>query len=177
MQVHKIQNNNLYATFKSNKKIKNLQIDNKNPLITEDVRNVANGLNKFLNSIAGKTLNIDGMSIGSPVETYLYATLKDIDNQKKVKLDLSKDSKYAEQITTAKFYITAKDGLTSIIEYCPRRNGHGVWMDDLLSYNVCESFYGEEYYNYTRTVELNDIFVKYGRKFLAKFEKIAKYYK
>ena len=178
MQVHRIQNNNPYIAFRSNKMITNLQIDNKNSLITEEVRNIANGLNKFFNSVTGKTLTIDGLSVGKPIETSLEVTLCDNNaDQNKVKLYLSKNIKEVEQISSAQLYITKKNSPTQIIEYYPKKQINGVWMDDLLSYNACESFFGEEYYNYSRNFKLNDIFAKYGKEFLSKLEKLAKYYK
>ena len=91
MQVQRVQFNNPHTStlgvninsrtrekevaFKSNNKIKNLQIENKNPLITDETREVVNELHKLFKSVEGKTLTIEGLSVGTPVETYLNLTL------------------------------------------------------------------------------------------------------
>ena len=178
MQVQRIQFNNPYITFKGDNKIKNLQIENKNPLITEETRSVANELHKLFKSVEGKTLTVEGLSVGSPVGTYLDFTLNDDAlNQQKVKLHLHKNSSDAEQIQAAELRITENGNPTRKIEYYPRRQSNGVWMDDLASCYVRQSLYGLEDYNYSSSYELNDIFVKYGREFITKLKKLVKYYK
>ena len=178
MQVQRIQFNNPYITFKGDNKIKNLQIDNKNPLITEETRSIANDLHKLFKSVEGKTLTVEGLSVGSPVETHLDITLNDNTlNPQKVKLHLHKNSSDAEQIQAAELRIIENGNPTRKIEYYPRRHMNGTCMDDLTSCYVRKSLYGMENYNYSSSYELNDIFVKYGREFITKLKKLVKYYK
>lgn len=178
MQVQKVQFNNPYITFKGDNKIKNLQIENKNPLITEETRSVANDLHKLFKSVEGKTLTVERLSVGSPVETHLDLVLNDDTlNPQKVKLHLHKNSSDAEQIQAAELRITENENSTRKIEYYPKRQMNGVIMDDLTSCYVKKSMWGMEDYNYSSSYELNDIFVKYGREFITKFKKLVKYYK
>jgi hypothetical protein len=176
MQVQRVQFNNPYITFKG--EIPNLHIDNKNPLITEETREVANNLHKLFKSVEGKTLTLEGLSVGGPVETYLDLALNDETlNPQKVKLHLHKNSRDAKQIIGAELYITENGNPTRKIEYYPKRQINGVWMDDLASYYLREGRGGTEGYNYSSGYELNNIFVKYGREFITKLKKLVKYYK
>ena len=155
-----------------------IQIDNKKPLISEEVRNITGKLNDLLNSVSGKKLTVSGLSVGSPIGWSLDVTLNDnLFSKKNVNLNLTKDSKLAEQIQIAQIQIADKGDSRLVIEYYPKRQILSIWTDDLVSYFTRKTSHGIEDFDYTRGSELNDIFIKYGKKFLSRLQKLKKHFK
>ena len=98
-----------------------IQIDNKKTLISEEVRNITGKLNDLLNSVLGKKLTVSGLSVGSPIGESLDVTLNDnLFSKKNVNLNLTKDSKLAEQIQMAQIQIAEKVTADLLLSTTPK---------------------------------------------------------